>query len=93
MLAHAVVKSPAGGDYLSTQCRNYLTEKGIEIVPPSLVASKEVTKTDEPAIFKRRMVQSHLTDSWYSYMIKVYKKIYIYIRDTIKYYIYIILIL
>lgn len=71
MLTQAVVKSPAGGDYLSTQCRNYLTEKGIEIVPPCMVASKEVTKAEEAANFKRRNCQAKLTDSWYNYMVKV----------------------
>lgn len=71
MLTQAVVKSPAGGDYLSTQCRNYLNEKGIEIVPPCMVASKEVTKAEEAANFKRRVIQAKLTDSWHNYMIKV----------------------
>jgi actin-related protein len=70
VLTQAVVKSPAGGDYLSTQCRNYLNEKGIEIVPPCMVASKEVTKAEEAANFKRRVIQAKLTDSWHNYMIK-----------------------
>ncbi|EFA10847.1 actin-like protein 6B [Tribolium castaneum] len=70
VLTQAVVKSPAGGDYLSTQCRNYLTEKGIEIVPPCMVASKEVTKAEEAPNFKRRLFHAKLTDSWHNYMIK-----------------------
>lgn len=71
MLTQAVAKSPAGGDYLSAQCGYYLTEKGIEIVPPYLVKSKEITKAEEPANFKRRVFRPKLTDSWQNYMIRV----------------------
>ncbi|XP_063929300.1 actin-like protein 6B isoform X3 [Zophobas morio] len=70
VLTQAVVKSPAGGDYLSAQCRNYLNEKGIEIVPPCMVASKEITKSEEAANFKRRVYQAKLTDSWHNYMVR-----------------------
>ncbi|KAG5873433.1 hypothetical protein JTB14_031050 [Gonioctena quinquepunctata] len=70
VLTQAVVKSPMGGDYLSSQCRNCLTEKGIEVVPPSMVASKELTKPDEAPIWKRRNVPANLTESWYNFMVK-----------------------
>ncbi|KAJ8926897.1 hypothetical protein NQ314_020749 [Rhamnusium bicolor] len=70
VLTQAVVKSPVGGDYLSSQCRTYLTERGIELVPPSIVAYKELTKPDDPPIWKRRNIPPNLTDSWYNYMIK-----------------------
>ncbi|VEN56965.1 unnamed protein product [Callosobruchus maculatus] len=70
VLTQAVVKSPVGGDYLSTQCKNYLTERGIDIVLPSMVASKEVVKADDPPIWKRRNMPYNLTDSWYNYMVK-----------------------
>ncbi|KAJ8981489.1 hypothetical protein NQ317_007015 [Molorchus minor] len=70
VLTQAVVKSPVGGDYLSSQCRNYLTERGIELVPPSLVANKEASKPDEPSIWKKRNVPINLSDSWYNFMIK-----------------------
>ncbi|CAH0562439.1 unnamed protein product [Brassicogethes aeneus] len=70
VLTQAVVKSPVGGDYLSMQCRNYLTERGIDIVPPCMVASKELVKNDENPIWKKRPTPSNLTDSWMNYMIK-----------------------
>ncbi|KAJ8950291.1 hypothetical protein NQ318_021147 [Aromia moschata] len=70
VLTQAVVKSPVGGDYLSSQCRTYLSERGIELVPPSLVANKELTKPDDPPVWKRRSIPSNLTESWYNFMIK-----------------------
>lgn len=71
MLTQAVVKSPVGGDYLSEQSRIYLQERGVELVPPSFVASKEVGRPEEPPSWQRRNVPYNLTDSWFAYMIKV----------------------
>lgn len=66
-----MVKSPVGGDYISTQCLNYLNERGIEIVPPFLVSGKEVIlRSEDPPIWRRRPVPPNLTDSWYNYMVK-----------------------
>lgn len=76
VLTQAVVKSPVGGDYLSSQCKTYLLDKGIELVPPAIVAYKEIMKSEESPIWKRRDVPSNLTESWYNYMIKVHKQKY-----------------
>lgn len=73
MLTQAVVKSPVGGDYLSMQCRAHLEEKGIEIVPPYMVAAKEVSKSDEAPNWKRLSSVPQLTESWHNYMVKVGK--------------------
>lgn len=70
-MTQAVVKSPVGGDYLSNQCRNFLMEKGIEIVPACMVGSKDVVKSDDPPVWKRRFTASNLTESWMNYMVKV----------------------
>ncbi|ENN76756.1 actin-like protein 6B isoform X2 [Dendroctonus ponderosae] len=70
VLTQAVVKSPVGGDYLSEQCRIYLQERGVELVPPSFVASKEVGRAEEAPNWQRRDVPYNLTDSWFAYMIK-----------------------
>lgn len=53
------------------QCRNYLEEKNIDIIPPYMVASKELTKPDEPASWKRKSSLPKVTDSWHNYMVKV----------------------
>lgn len=70
VLTQAVVKSPVGGDYLSMQCKSHLEEKGIEIVPPYMVASKEVTKSDEMPNWRRSQPVPQVTESWHNYMIK-----------------------
>ncbi|XP_025832342.1 actin-like protein 6B isoform X2 [Agrilus planipennis] len=70
VLTQAVVKSPVGGDYISQQCRNYLEEKGIEIIPPYMVASKEITKPDEAPNWQKRSSLPKVTKSWHNYMIK-----------------------
>lgn len=70
VLTQAVVKSPVGGDYLSLQCRQYLEERGIEIIPPYMVASKEITKADEPPIWRRRFAIPKMAESWHNFMVK-----------------------
>lgn len=71
-MTQAVVKSPVGGDYLSSQCLSHLIERGIEIVPPSMVAWKEVTKPEDTPVWKKRIVPPNLTESWNNFMIKVH---------------------
>lgn len=70
-MTQAVVKSPVGGDYLSNQCKQFLQDKGIEIVPASFVYSKEVVKPEEPPVWERRVVPDGLTESWKNFMQKV----------------------
>ncbi|KAK4871505.1 hypothetical protein RN001_015629 [Aquatica leii] len=70
VLTQAVVKSPVGGDYISAQCRNYLEEKNIDVIPPYMVSSKEITKPDEPASWKIKNCLPKVTDSWHNYMVK-----------------------
>lgn len=72
VLTQAVVKSPVGGDYISSQCRNYLEDKNIDIIPPYMVASKEITKPDEPANWKRKTKLPKVSDTWHTFMVKVY---------------------
>lgn len=70
VLTQAVVKSPVGGDYLSMQCRQHLEERGIEIIPPYMVASKELAKADDPPIWRRRFPLPKMADSWHNHMVK-----------------------
>lgn len=72
-MTQAVVKSPVGGDYLSNQCKQFLQEKGIEIVPANFVYSKEAVKAEEPPVWERRILPDGLTESWKNFMQKVHK--------------------
>ena len=40
VLQQAIVKSPLAGDFISAQCRHLFDERGCEVVPPYLIASK-----------------------------------------------------
>ena len=70
VMQQAIVKSPLAGDFLTMQCRNYFEEKGVEIVPPCLIAGKESTKEGDPAKWTRRTNIPETTKSWQNYMAK-----------------------
>jgi actin-related protein len=38
VLSQAIVKSPLAGDFMTTQCKQLLQDKGVEIIPPYMVA-------------------------------------------------------
>ena len=38
VLSQAIVKSPLAGDFMTTQCRQLLQDKGVEIIPSYMVA-------------------------------------------------------
>lgn len=66
----AVVKSPLGGDFITMQCRQWLEDHGIEVIPPYLVASKEPVKELEKPKWTRRANMPEVTMSWHNYMVK-----------------------
>ncbi|XP_049775021.1 actin-like protein 6B [Schistocerca gregaria] len=70
VLTQAIVKSPLGGDYISMQCKNFLQESGIEIVPPYMIGSKEVVKEREKARWVKKRNLPEVTPSWHNYMTK-----------------------
>ncbi|KAJ6224338.1 hypothetical protein RDWZM_002883 [Blomia tropicalis] len=70
VVQNAIVKSPLAGDFVTNQCKQYFEEKGIEIVPYYMIASKETVKEGEPAKWtKRTNLPENLTDSWSNYMV------------------------
>ncbi|KAJ9592986.1 hypothetical protein L9F63_015356 [Diploptera punctata] len=70
VLSQAIVKSPLGGDYISMQCKNYLQENDIEVVPSYLIGSKEVVKEREKARWVKKRNVPEVTTSWHNYMSK-----------------------
>ncbi|XP_038053421.1 actin-like protein 6B [Patiria miniata] len=69
VLQQGIVKSPLAGDFVTMQCKELFDEMKIEVVPPYLIASKEVVKEGAPANFKRKEVPQ-VTKSWHSYRVK-----------------------
>lgn len=69
MLSQAVLRSPIGGNYLSSQCRKYLESQGIDLTPGYMVATKESVREREPPRFTVKKMPDHLTNSWQQYML------------------------
>lgn len=70
VITQAVVKSPLGGDYLSSQCRQYLEQQGIDLSPAYTIASKDAIKERDQPRFTARKLPDKLTTSWQQYMLK-----------------------
>ena len=66
-LRGAFVRTPLGGDYVTVQCRSFMEQQGIEIVPPYMIRSKEAVKERTAPIWVKKDLPS-LTQSYISYM-------------------------
>lgn len=70
VLTQAIVKSPLGGDYISMQCRQYLTDNEIDLSPAYMVGSKEVVKDHEKPRWTKKKNLPEVSKSWHNYMVK-----------------------
>ncbi|GIX95916.1 actin-like protein 6B [Caerostris darwini] len=70
VLAQAIVKSPLAGDFISMQCKQYLEENHIEIIPPYMIASKEPVKENDTPKWVKKSNLPEATKSWHNYMVK-----------------------
>ncbi|KAL1140768.1 hypothetical protein AAG570_000698 [Ranatra chinensis] len=70
VLTQAIAKSPLGGDYITMQCKQYLQENDIEVMPTYLIGSKEPVKEREKAKWTRKRNIPEVTTSWHNYMTK-----------------------
>lgn len=70
VLSQAIVKSPLGGDYISMQCKQFLQENDIEVVPTYQIGSKELVKEREKAKWTKKKNLPEVTQSWHNYMVK-----------------------
>jgi len=70
VISQAIVKSPLGGDFVTMQCRNYLEDKGVDLTPPYLLASKEVVKEGEYPKFTKKNNVPEVSKSWHNLMVK-----------------------
>ena len=66
-LRGGVVRTPLGGDYVTVQCRFFMEQQGIEIVPPYMIASKEAVKEKMDPVWTKKDLPP-LTQSYCSYM-------------------------
>merc|ERR1712158_1016 len=70
VLSQAIVKSPLAGDFMTTQCKQLLQDKGVEIIPSYMVAGKEEVKDGEPAKWTKKNGLPEVTKSWHDCMVK-----------------------
>lgn len=70
VLQQAIVRQPYGGDFITQLCRQYFEHKGVEIVPPYLIASKEPVKENESPKWTKKQNVPSVTKSWTNYAIK-----------------------
>lgn len=70
VIQKAIVKSPLAGDFVTMQCRNLFEEKGVEVIPPYMVAGKEITKESAPAVYTKKSNLPEVSKSWHNYMTK-----------------------
>lgn len=70
VLAQAIVKSPLAGDFVSMQCKQHLEENHVDLIPPYMIASKEVVKENEAAKWVKKTNLPEVTKSWHNYMLK-----------------------
>uniref|UniRef100_A0A0B6YSV1 Actin, cytoplasmic n=1 Tax=Arion vulgaris TaxID=1028688 RepID=A0A0B6YSV1_9EUPU len=69
VISQYIVKSPLAGDFVTAECKKMMEEMGIEIVPPYLIANKEVVADGQPAKWKRKETLN-VTKSFHNYMVK-----------------------
>ncbi|KAK2568226.1 Actin-like protein 6A [Acropora cervicornis] len=69
VLQQAIVKSPLAGDFIMAQCRQMFEEKNVEIAPPYVIATKEVSKEGGPAIFTKKNNLPSVAKSFHRHMV------------------------
>ncbi|GLG96920.1 Actin, indirect flight muscle, partial [Gryllus bimaculatus] len=69
VLKKAIVRSPIGGDYITSLCETFLKEKvGVQIIPSYLISTKETVKEREKPLWTRKKHVPEVTSSWHEYM-------------------------
>ncbi|KAH6940518.1 hypothetical protein HPB50_000539 [Hyalomma asiaticum] len=70
VLTQAVVKSPLAGDFVTMQCKQFLEEQGVDIIPTYMLAGKEAVKEGETPKWTKKNNLPEVTKSWHNYMVK-----------------------
>ena len=70
-LQGAVLRTPLAGDFIVAQCKHFIEDLGVEIVPPYMIATKEAVKEKAQAVWTKKSVLPQVTDSYHNYMVNV----------------------
>eukprot|EP00090_Calanus_glacialis_P038106 TRINITY_DN6649_c0_g1_i1.p1 TRINITY_DN6649_c0_g1~~TRINITY_DN6649_c0_g1_i1.p1 ORF type:complete len:427 (-),score=157.60 TRINITY_DN6649_c0_g1_i1:196-1476(-) len=67
VLQHAIVKSPLGADFLTGQCKQFLEDQHVEMVPPYMIKEKKEVNEGQKAQWTRKSNLPEVTKSWEDY--------------------------
>jgi len=70
VLQHAIVKSPLGADFLTTQCHQFLEERKIELAATYQIKDKREVGEGQRPHWTKRSNLPEVTKSWHDYQIK-----------------------
>lgn len=71
-ITQAIVRSPLGGDAITTWCKQFLDEQGVEVVPSYMIQSKETVGERDKAVWTRKPNLPEVTKSYHDAMTKVF---------------------
>lgn len=70
VLQHAIVKSPLGSDFLTSQCQQFLEDKKIDMVAAYQIKDKREVNEGCKAKFTKKSNLPEVTKSWHEYQIR-----------------------
>jgi len=70
-VTQAIIRSPLGGDAITTWCKQFLDEQGVEVVPSYMIHSKETVGERDKAVWTRKPNLPEVTKSYHDAMTKV----------------------
>jgi actin-related protein len=70
VLQQGIVRTPLAGDFVTGQCRKWLEQLKVDVVPSYMVGSKEAVKEHEPARWTKKARLPTVAKSYHDYMVK-----------------------
>ncbi|XP_073434887.1 actin-like protein 6A isoform X2 [Dendrobates tinctorius] len=68
VIHQGIVRSPLAGNFVTLQCRELLQEMNVDLIPPYMIASKEVVPEGAPANWQKKQALPNVTRSWHDHM-------------------------
>ncbi len=67
----ATVRTPLAGEFIVAQCKHFMDELAVEVVPPYMIATKEAVKEKAPPVWTKKTDLPKVTNSYHTYMTNV----------------------
>lgn len=69
VLQQAMIRTPLAGDLITVNCKSYFDELGVEIIPPYMIASKDVVKERASPVYTKKKVPA-VSQSYHDLMVR-----------------------